>query len=306
MSKRVALKIPGSSANLGPGFDTLGLALAVYANVAFEMIDSPVAVSPRVVRKGEIAERLPADDSNLIYQTFVRCWKGEPRDLKSLQITVDSDIPLARGLGSSGTAILAAVWAARAMNGQEPDRSLVLNEAAAIEGHPDNLSASLFGGFVSSAQHGKRVVYNKLEWPEQWRTVIVIPSYQLETKTARAVLPKKYDKQDAVFNLQHLGLLITSVANRDEDALAIALSDKLHQPYREHLVPELVSLRKELAGAPVLGCVLSGAGPAILVIFNKRHERLILEQLEAWIPRNSPGCVLKNVDVDQQGLREVR
>jgi homoserine kinase len=305
MTKRVSLRIPGSTSNLGPGFDTLGLALSVYANVSFEFVDSPVSVSPRVLRKGEVAEQLPDDDANLIYQTFARMWKGDPRDLKSLQITISSDIPLARGLGSSGTAILSAVWAARALNGEQPDRENVLNEATEIEGHPDNLSASLYGGLVVCSQSHRKVFTNKLPWPEQWGTVVVVPSYQLETKKARAVLPKRYSKEDAIFNLQKLGLLVSAVATADGDALTTALVDRLHEPYRESLVPELVSLRKELRTAPIFGCTLCGAGPSVLILFNKRHSKALMAQLQDWVKRNDPSTRLLDLTIDQHGLQEV-
>jgi homoserine kinase len=305
VNKRVSLRIPGSTSNLGPGFDTLGLALSVYANVTFEMLDSPVSVTPRVVRRGEVAEQLPADESNLIYQTFARSWKGDPKDLKSLQITVASEIPLARGLGSSGTAILSAVWAAQALSGERPSREIILNQATEIEGHPDNLAASLYGGLIACSQNGRKVITNKIAWPEQWGTVVVVPSYQLETKKARAVLPKRYSKEDTIFNLQKLGLLISAVANKDEDALKAALVDRLHEPYRESLVPELVSLRKELRTAPVFGCTLSGAGPSVLIVFNKRYSKPIMAQLQDWIRRNNPDTRLLDLTIDQHGLQEV-
>jgi homoserine kinase len=305
LNRKVSLRIPGSAANLGPGFDVLGLALSVYTQVTFEMLDSPVAVSPRIIRQGEIAENLPADDSNLIYRIFERVWTGDPRDLKSLQITVESGIPLARGLGSSGTAILSAVWAAQVLAGHKADPITVLEQATEIEGHPDNLAASLRGGLVVSSQTGRKVFSNKLDWPDEWGTVVVVPSYQLETKKARAVLPRQFSKEDTVFNLQKLGLLLSGVMTRDEETVKAALVDRLHEPYRQSLVPELVSLRKELRGAPILGCVLSGAGPSVLIVFNTRSRRVLIEQLNEWTKRTDPSIQLLDVSVDKNGLQEV-
>ena len=134
---------------------------------------------------------------------------------------------------------------------------------------------------------------------------VVVPPYELQTSKARAVLPKKFSKEDTVFNLQKLGLLIAAVTTGDEDAMKAALVDRLHEPYREALVPELGSLRRELRGSAALGCVLSGAGPSILVPFNRRNRNAVVESLENWAKRQESKPQILDLQVDREGLRRI-
>jgi homoserine kinase len=208
-------------------------------------------------------------------------------------------------VGSSAAAITGAVWAAHALNGRVPEDSLVLQEAAQLEGHADNAAASLLGGLVVSAraQTRRSMITQKLTWPEEWATVVTVPPYVLSTKKSRAALPKQVAHADAVGNVQKVALLLAAVQNRDEVAMKEALHDRLHEPYRMQLVPELSAIRKIVSDLPVMGCVLSGAGCSVLTIVNRRHRAQVVESLNAWSATQPAPSQVLDLDVDQEGLK---
>jgi homoserine kinase len=214
---------------------------------------------------------------------------------------------LGKGLGSSAAAVMGAVWAAFALNDSAavPDHSTMLAEATALEGHSDNVSASLLGGMVvcSKSQRSRQIVTQKMLWPREWCPIAVVPPYVLSTKKSRSVLPRTVTREDAVHNIQKVSLLMAAVANRDEDALKEALHDKLHEPYRETLVPELPAVRKLLSDFPILGCVLSGAGSSILTLVNQRHRAQVLQCLNEWASNQQDAPDVLDLQVDQEGLR---
>ncbi len=302
--KKLTMRLPGSTTNLGPGFDTLGLALSVYTTVTFERLEQKRAPGQSLITlKGTAAQSLPANEDNLIYKQFCQNYSGPTDDIA---LTIETDIPLARGLGSSSTAILAALWAAQAFSSSAaPDREQILASAARIEGHPDNVAACLLGGFIVSGyrQKGNRAICQRLNWPEQWRTLVVVPPYELSTHEARKVLPRRVSMGQAVKNLQRTGLLIAAVVNQDEDTMSEALLDELHEPYRIHLVPELQALRRDLTSLPILGCVLSGAGSSSLVIVHERHHGEIKSYLQDWADRRQHKPQILDLSVDTKGLQ---
>jgi homoserine kinase len=301
--KKLTVRLPGSTTNLGPGFDTLGLALAVYTTVSFEITNES---GPFIQLKGNGAAGLSTNADNLIYKIFKDYYSGpseKPAD--KVKITIATDIPLARGLGSSSTAILAALWAAQALSSTAPpERDPILAQAARIEGHPDNVAACLMGGFVVSGyrQKGNRALTARFEWPDKWHTLVVVPPYELSTHEARRVLPRRVSMAQAVNNVQRTGLLISAVTQGDDDIMREALLDQLHEPFRIHLVPELADLRRELASMPVLGCVLSGAGSSTLVIVHEKHKDEIKTFLEQWAERRPQSPAILDLTVDKKGL----
>lgn len=302
--KKLTMRLPGSTTNLGPGFDTLGLALSVYTTVTFERLPETRAAGQSLITLiGPAAQSLPDNEDNLIFKQFRQNYSGPTDDIA---LSIETDIPLARGLGSSSTAILAALWAAQAFSSSAaPDRDQILASAARLEGHPDNVAACLLGGFIVSGyrQKGNRAICQRLTWPEQWRTLVVVPPYELSTQEARRVLPRRVNMGQAVKNLQRTGLLIAAVVNQDEDTLREALLDELHEPYRLHLVPELQALRRDLASMPALGCVLSGAGSSSLVIVHERDHAEIKTYLHDWAEKRQHKPQILDLSVDTKGLQ---
>ncbi len=298
------MRLPGSTTNLGPGFDTLGLALSVYTTVTFERLEQKRTPEQSLITlRGAAAQSLPANEDNLIYKQFCQNYSGPTEDIV---LTIETDIPLARGLGSSSTAILAALWAAQAFSSSAaPDRDQILAQAARLEGHPDNVAACLLGGFIVSGyrQKGNRAICQRLSWPEQWRTLVVVPPYELSTQEARRVLPRRVSMSQAVKNLQRTGLLIAAVVKQDQDTLREALLDELHEPYRIHLVPELQALRRDLASLPVLGCVLSGAGSSSLVLVHESNHAEVKSYLNDWAEKRQYKPQILDLSVDTKGLQ---
>ncbi len=306
--KTIKIQVPGSTANLGPGFDALALALGIYTNLTFELTEQKQSHRAPITLKGPIAAALSVGQNNLIYKVLSNIWQNEPQLLHKVHITIESDIPPARGLGSSAAAILGTTWAANYLQGHSLNHKMLLQTATTFEGHADNLAASLLGGLVvcASRANDKTIVAQKLAWPADWHTLVVVPQYCLATDKARSVLPKKVPLKDAVTNIQSSALLVAAVNTQDEEALQHALHDKLHEPYRLRLVPELAEVRKQLVGLPYLGCVLSGAGSSILVIVNKQHKDQIFQCLTQWAVNLSLPPQVLDLPVDCQGLKVLK
>lgn len=263
------VRVPASSANLGPGFDALGLALGVYLTCTFETADR---LSIQV--RGRDANRIPATEDNLIWQTALRVARDVGETLPVIALEIDNDIPIEKGLGSSAAALTAGVVIADQLLGLHWKPHRILDEAAQIEGHPDNVAACVLGSIVASAIDAGGVARAvRLELPASYGVAVVVPNYELPTSQARAVLPAVYTKQDAIFNVQRSALLIAALATGTTSAFPAAFEDRLHQPYRYALVPGLEEMVK-LRAPGLLGCALSGAGPSVLVFYEKGCEQV--------------------------------
>lgn len=304
-SNNLTVRIPGSSANLGPGFDSLALAYKLYCTLGFQILDKDDKSVPLITLKGSAAEKLKSDENNLLYHVFSNLFSSDSELLSRIRFSVESDIPFGRGLGSSASAITGAIWAAYSLLRGNADNDSVLSKACEIEGHADNAGASLLGGLVVCANRtrGRGVHTQKLEWPSDWATVVFVPPYVLSTKKSRSVLPKQYTRTDAVHNVQKVSLLLAALQNRDETAMRESLFDRFHEPYRSELVPELSAIKRATADIPTLGTVLSGAGPSVLTIVQNRHRSQLVECLSDWSMKNSPDGLILDLDVDQDGLK---
>jgi homoserine kinase len=303
--KKITVRVPGSSANLGPGFDTLALAYQLYCTLTFEMSDNGSINGPVIEVSGSDGGTLPRDRDNLVMQVLSKYFPALETSFDRLRVTIDSDIPLSRGLGSSAACIAGTVWAGIYLSGQTPDRKTALQFAADMEGHPDNVAASLFGGLTASAclKQSKDFVASTVEWPDDWRPILVVPDREVSTAHARAVLPKNVSMQEAVSNVQSTALLLMAIEKRDKELLRLALlADCLHEPHRQALIPELQEVKNILQDAPVLGVVLSGAGSSILVLSEARQVRYVINELEGWSAVRSGKVKVMSLEVDREGL----
>jgi len=263
------VRVPASSANLGPGFDALGLALGVYLTCRFERA---AQLSIRV--RGRDAGKISTGDDNLIWQTALAVAKDVGDALPPIALEIENDIPLGKGLGSSAAALTAGVVIADHLLGLHWKPHRILDEAARIEGHPDNVAAAVLGSIVASATDaGGSVRAVRIEVPESYGVAVVVPDFVLPTSESRNVLPQSYSKQDAVFNVQRSALLVAALATGTTSAFPAAFEDRLHQPYRYALVPGLEEIVK-LRAPGLLGCALSGAGPSILVFYERGSEQV--------------------------------
>ena len=274
---KVSVKVPASSANIGPGFDCLGIALPIYNTITIEETVLPgTGIEINIMSEEEnidemVFDKIPRDKTNLVYKAVEMLYNSIGQEPSELKINIQTGIPIARGLGSSSSIIVGGLLAANKLLGDPADETALLAIATEVEGHPDNVAPAILGGLVLSSQEDDgSVSYFKMNWPEEWGLTVCIPDFELSTEISRSVLPKEVSMADANFNAKHLAMLIQAINTQDHKLMKLALQDKLHQPYREKLVPgmkDIMDAFKHEDG--VLGCVLSGAGPSILVISHK-------------------------------------
>ena len=261
--------MPATSANLGPGFDALGLALALYNEATLET-HAGVAVSI----EGEGADHLERDEGNVVVRGARAVYERLGRPFPGIKVACVNRIPTARGLGSSAAAWLAGIVGANALLGSPLDRDTLLGLAASGEGHPDNAAAALLGGLTVACWSEGRVVAASLPVSPEIRWVVLIPEARNSTAEARAILPETVSRADAVFNLQRVGLLLAALRDGNAALLAVAMEDRLHQPYRRRLFPWMERVAAAARSAGAAGCVLSGAGPALLAAVAGGAERV--------------------------------
>ncbi len=271
---KVSVKVPATSANIGPGFDTMGVAFPLYNTITIEETVMPGSgvlielVSDFNYKDKALLETVPLDENSIIYKAVELLYNYIGQTPAELKITVDSHIPMTRGLGSSSSVIVGALMAANELLGRPADEAALLSIATEIEGHPDNVVPAILGGMLyASVQDDGSVMYRKLPWPDEWKITACVPDFELSTDIARSVLPKDVPMKDAIFNAQRMAMFVDAVYNKDAGLMKIALQDRLHQPYRFNLMPGLEKIMQELKFEDnVLGCVLSGAGSTILLI----------------------------------------
>jgi homoserine kinase len=255
------VRVPATSANLGPGFDALGLALQLYNEVTATESDT-VAVTI----EGFGARDLPEDRTNVVARGIALAYEAAGRPFKGVHAACVNRIPPARGLGSSAAAWVGGLAAGNALLGSPLDTGALLALATRSEGHPDNVAAAIHGGLTVSCatDDGVRAIALPVPAPLTW--VALIPDVTSATAEARAVLPDTVPRADAVFNVQRVALLLAALAAGRVGALVTALDDRLHQPYRRRLFPWMPDVVARARDAGALGCVLSGAGPSLLAV----------------------------------------
>jgi len=278
------VRVPASSANLGPGFDTFALALPLLAE--FELRP---AKTWSVTVEGD-GQGIPPDDENLFVVSARAVAKAAGRELVAQHVTQRSAIPIARGLGSSAAAIVGGAVAANALLGEPFDRRTLLRIASEVEGHADNVAAALYGAFTVAMPDDGGPVATRLVFPRTWRVCLLIPGRPLSTEQARAVLPAQVSRDDAVFNVAHGAALIAAVMRADGALLALAMVDRLHQAARTKLVPALGEIITAAREAGAFGAALSGAGPSVLAVAPTRlAPRVVAAMEEAAAAAGAPG-----------------
>ena len=258
---RVHLRLPATSANLGPGFDAVAVALDFFLE-----IEAEPAEGFSILASGYDADRCGRIEDNLVLEIYKDLLSRHGRALVPLQIRMRNDIPLGMGCGSSAAGRLAAIALAVHFGRLDWSSERILEEACCLEGHPDNAAACWLGGFVAAANEGRKVYAAQVVPPAEWRAIVVLPTEPLATSKARAVLPDCYGRDDAVVNIQSAALLGLAFAQGRGDLLRIAMNDRIHQPYRAPICPLLPRLLPLAGTEGILGAALSGAGPAVLVV----------------------------------------
>ena len=257
----IRIDVPATSANLGAGFDSLGIALTMKNRIWMEESDTVKITCTDNVE-------VPKDDSNLIYWAANHLYELCGKRLPGLHLIQENNIPLARGLGSSSSCIVAGILGANRFLGSPLSTSDLINVAAKIEGHPDNTSPAISGGLVASAMEGERVYSVSVPVSEKIRFAVLIPPFELKTEMARKALPETYSREDAVYNLSRSGLMTASLFSGKLENLRVAVQDRIHQPYRSGLIKDYDNVFRMTYELGSLGTYVSGAGPTIISMIN--------------------------------------
>jgi homoserine kinase len=277
MLQKITVKIPATTANLGPGFDCLGMAIDIWNHVQFQ--EEPEQ-SIHVIGEGE--DSLSTKQSNLVYKAAKRYFDEFGLPMPSTSITCWNGIPIARGLGSSSAAIIGGLLGASALAGeQNPNLELIWKLAVEIEGHADNVTPALFGGCQIVVRDQSSLVRAPVSIPNYIRTVLFMPDLPMDTSNARDVLPQKVSREDAVYNIGRVALLINAFSTGRDNDLRVATQDQLHQPARQNLLPSMRMLFKSALAAGAIGVFLSGSGSTVLALTHGTEISIAYEMAEA-------------------------
>lgn len=311
---KVSVKVPATTSNIGPGFDSFGMALPIYNTVTLEETVLPgTGIEINVVSEDESVdelsvEHLELNENSLVYKAVELLYNSIGQTPSELKITIHSNIPIARGLGSSASVIVGGLLAANELLGNPADEAALLSIATEVEGHPDSITPAIVGGFVITSQEDDcSVIYKKIDWPEDWIITACIPEYELPTDISRSVIPENIPLKDAVFNAKRTAMFVNAVTTHDENLMKLALQDRLHQPYRMKLVPGFDKIIENLKHEDdVLGCVLSGAGPSLLVISRRNNlDRIQSIVKDTWSDINIKS-VIKTLYVEEKGAQVIK
>ncbi|MEH2023415.1 homoserine kinase [Nostoc sp.] len=296
----ITVTVPATTANLGPGFDCIGAALKLYNEFKFTRLEEGGLT---IYATGTEAERVQTDESNLLYQAFVKFYQHIEQTPPTVKIEIKLGVPLARGLGSSATAIVGGLIAANQLEGATLSQSQVMELAIAMEGHPDNVVPALLGGCRLAATSGAGWEICDVPWHKDIVPVVAIPDFELSTSKARGVLPTEVSRADAIFNTSHLGLLLRGLETGNGQWLKTALQDKLHQPYRKALIPGYDALNIAAVSAGAYGMVISGAGPTLLALADKLHSKAVEAAVLAAWQEEGITAEVRSLSLDTQGAK---
>lgn len=277
----IQVAAPATTANLGPGYDCLGLALDLWNRLEVTEIPEASGNAPLVEVAGEGAGQLAANEENLVYQAMGFLFREAGREMPAVSLRCDNQIPLERGLGSSAAAIAEGLVAANVMCGKTFSSNDLLEMAATIEGHPDNVAAAIHGGLQLVITDQGQLYTAAINVPPDLNAVLFIPELRIATADARAVLPAKVSMADAVHNMSRTALLVAGMATNHPGYLAVATKDRLHQPYRQPLFPAMKLLFNAAMDAGALGVFLSGSGSTVLALAQGREMTIAYEMAEA-------------------------
>ena len=295
------IKVPATSANMGPGFDSIGVALQLYNHLWFEQIEEGLEII--IKRKHEI--EIPTDKNNLIYKTMVDFFAETGNVMPPVRLIQEDYIPMVRGLGSSAACIVAGLLAANHLSGCHYSREELAQIAAKIEGHPDNSNPALFGGMVVGATDYNEMRHVRLDLPNDLVFAIMVPNFPVSTHDARRVLPATYDRSDAVFNASRAALLVASIYSGNYENLSMAMEDSIHQPYRSQLIPDMERIFKAAKNYGALGAYLSGAGSTLMAVLTDKQAETFQYKMTAYLKAIPNEWQLTLLKPDEKGAQLV-
>ena len=293
------VRVPGTSANCGPGFDCLGVACTIYNELELTLLEEERL---DIEITGDGAENIPVDERNIVWRSIQKLLEraGKAQEYKGAIIRMDNGVPLSRGLGSSATAIVGGLKAANECLGNPFTNRDLLQMATEIEGHPDNVAPAIFGGFtISIVRNGKPECFSLM--PKlPLKLVVTVPDFFLPTKAARAVLPAEVPMKDAVFNIGRAAMLTAALCKGNKSFLRSVFDDALHQPYRAKLIPGMYDVFKAARAAGALGASMSGAGPCLIAFTVENADAVGMAMRDAFA-RNNVKSEYHVFDIDGTG-----
>lgn len=296
MSVTVKVRVPGTTANCGPGFDTVGIACTIYSEL--ELILSEKG-NLTIEIDGEGKGCIPTDENNIIYQAVRTVLDKVGKPYQGIYLKLYNKIPLARGLGSSAAAIVGGLIAANAATGNTLTKEEIFSIATTIEGHPDNVAPAIFGGITISVMQGDQPAYLRFLPEKTLSMVVAIPEFNLSTHRARQVLPDTITMKDAVFNISRVALLIGSLCKGEFHHLQYALEDKVHQPYRQQLIPGMQQVFHAAIAKGAYGAALSGAGPCLIAFTESNCHEIGAAMVQAFADNNvKADSVILTIDAE--------
>ena len=269
----IKVRVPATSANMGPGFDSLGIALKLYNDFEFRELEDGLKF------KGMPEEF--CNERNIIYVAMKHCFDKAGYKIKGLEISeLKQDVPVSRGLGSSSTCIVGGLVGANEILGKKFSENELLEMAVELEGHPDNVAPALLGGMVVAIVDESKTFYDKVDVKKGIKFVSIIPNFRLSTKKARSVIPQEISLKDGVYNVSRAALMVACFSSGKYELIKYACKDAFHQSYRSKLIPGFEEVYNKSYELGALGCYLSGAGPTIMAIINEEDERFSNELKE--------------------------
>lgn len=275
MKTHVKVRVPATSANMGPGFDCLGMALDIWNTVEIRVGPPGYEIT------GHGHDSLPRDAANLVCQSVVRVFRELDRPVPDFHLTCHNEVPLTRGMGSSSAALVGGLVAANALCDDAIASDDLLQIAAEIEGHPDNVTPALLGGFQIAVKHQGRVIAAQVPIPQNLAAVVFVPNMPMPTDEARGILKSEIPRADAVYNIGRAALLVHAFATGDLSRLGAATDDRLHQPQRQSIFFPMKNLFRAAMDAGALGVFLSGAGSSVLALTRDREYTIGYEMADA-------------------------
>jgi len=300
----IKIRVPATTANLGPGFDCLGLALKLYLNLEIEQIEEGLIIE----YQGEGADKFSSKKDTLIRKSAELVLKktGQDKSKKGLKIKVFNQIPITRGLGSSASAIIGGIVGAAKLYNINLTNQEMLGLAFSLEGHMDNIVPALIGGLTLAYKTGQEEIkWARIKTPRDLRVVVGIPDFTLSTEKMRKALPQKVALPEAVFNLSRSALLVNALQNSDWDVLAEAMEDRLHQPYRAPFIPGIEDIFLKIKKTGLAGVALSGSGPSVVSLTKKGQEEAIGKIMKDAFLYAGVTCRVLVLEADLDGTKFV-